>query len=130
MQQSDLEETFLYYVKLLTSLPPPVRQFAAIPGRKFRFDFAWPVKRLLVEIQGGIWTQGGHSRGAGMKRDHEKANMAAALGYRVMYFNSDFADDPETHVALVVAAYQWGSGVLDNGTVGGIPFASTTGENE
>lgn len=109
MEQSELEEVFRYYVGLLSELPPPVAQFKAIPGRKFRFDFAWPEKRLLVEIQGGIWTNGGHSRGAGMKRDHEKANMAAALGYRVMYFNSDFANNPDAHIALVVAAYNYGS---------------------
>ena len=31
-----------------------VREYQAIPGRKFRFDFCFRKERLLIEINGGI----------------------------------------------------------------------------
>ena len=59
-------------------------EFYFDPTRKWRFDFAWPVSRLALEVQGGIWINGGHSRGSGMERDFEKENAAICLGWRVM----------------------------------------------
>lgn len=55
------------------------------PARKWRFDYAWPEHRLALEVQGGIWTQGRHTRGAALLKEWEKLNAAAALGWRVMY---------------------------------------------
>lgn len=65
------------------------RQFRAIPGRQFRWDFAWPDDKLLVEVQGGTFARGkmGHSTGMGINRDCEKQNLAALAGYRVMAFD-------------------------------------------
>jgi len=40
-----------------------VREYQAIPGRKFRFDFAFLRERLLVEINGGTYNGGAHGRG-------------------------------------------------------------------
>jgi len=39
---------------------------------------------LLVEIDGGGWTQGRHTRGSGVEKDAEKQSAAAILGYRVI----------------------------------------------
>ena len=55
-----------------------------LPGRKFRFDFAFPEFGLLVEVQGGTWTEGAHSSGVGIERDAEKAAHAITQGWRVM----------------------------------------------
>ena len=41
-----------------------VREYQAIPGRKFRFDFAFLRERLLVEINGGYCKQGAPTGGA------------------------------------------------------------------
>lgn len=67
------------------------REFKAIPGRDFRFDFracsggfsvGHPVvKPVLVEVQGGIWKKGGHSSGVGITRDCEKFSLAAIYNY-------------------------------------------------
>jgi very-short-patch-repair endonuclease len=59
-------------------------EYHAIPGRRYRWDIAWPAQRLLVEIQGGIWSKGGHSTGVGITRDVEKANMAVWAGWRIL----------------------------------------------
>jgi very-short-patch-repair endonuclease len=68
-------------------LPEPIREYPAIKGRKFRFDFAWLERKLLVEVNGGTYTKGAHSTGAGIARDYEKANLAQLAGWRVLTFD-------------------------------------------
>lgn len=72
--------------------PEPVRQYQFAPPRKWRFDFAFPDRKLAVEIQGGTWNGGGHSRGSGQRRDAEKFNAAARLGWRLMFWTTDMID--------------------------------------
>ena len=38
---------------------------------------------VALEVDGGTWTQGRHTRGAGYERDCEKRNAATELGWRV-----------------------------------------------
>lgn len=64
----------------------PVRQYKFHPVRKWRFDFAWPDDRLAVEVHGGTFSQGGHSRGSGQEKDFEKSNAAVVLGWRLLLF--------------------------------------------
>lgn len=65
-------------------LPRPEREFKFHPVRKWRFDFCWPSKSLAVEVEGGVFVQGRHTRGAGMERDMEKYAEAMLLGWRVL----------------------------------------------
>ena len=65
------------------------REFKAIPGRKFKWDFVFPNVRLLIEVQGGTWGKGAHSTGTGIARDTEKLNLATLNGWRVLQFTSD-----------------------------------------
>ena len=76
-------------LKLLTrieraGLPSGHGQARIIPGRGFVFDRVWPAQRVAVEVQGGLYINGAHSRGSGVERDCLKASMAAALGWRVL----------------------------------------------
>jgi very-short-patch-repair endonuclease len=68
--------------------PTLTPEFKAIPGRKFAFDFAEPTSRVLIEIQGGIWTKGGHSSGTGISRDCEKSRLAQLHGWCVFAFTA------------------------------------------
>ena len=86
MSKSALEAELALQIKAL-GLPEPVREYRAIAGRKFRFDFAWLEQRLLVEVNGGTYTQGAHSTGRGIARDYEKANLAVLHGWRVLTFD-------------------------------------------
>lgn len=61
-----------------------VRQYRAISDRRYAWDFAWPDKRLLVEVQGGLWVRGAHSRPLGIQRDMDKLNIATLAGWRVL----------------------------------------------
>lgn len=67
-------------------LPIPERQYIFHPKRKWHFDFAWPDHRIAVEINGGIYTGGRHSRGATMELDYEKLNEATKMGWSVFQF--------------------------------------------
>lgn len=66
--------------------PDACAEFKFHPSRKWRADFALPAAKILVEIDGGVWSGGRHTRGAGFVRDQEKLNAAAVLGYRVLRF--------------------------------------------
>jgi hypothetical protein len=66
-------------------LPLPITEFVFHPTRRWRFDYCFVDQRLAVEVQGGLFVAGRHSRGAALLGEHEKLNAAAVLGYRVLY---------------------------------------------
>jgi very-short-patch-repair endonuclease len=70
----------------LAGLPAPETEYRFHPTRKWRFDYAWPdlKLRLACEVDGAIWTQGRHARGAGIEADAVKYSEAAIAGWRVM----------------------------------------------
>jgi len=68
-------------------LPKPQREFVAIPGRRYRWDFAWTDQKLLLEINGSTFCVGGHSTGVGLDRDYEKSSLAAVHGWFTMSFS-------------------------------------------
>lgn len=63
------------------------------PTRRWRFDFAIPDVLLGIEIEGGTWVSGRHSRGPGFEKDCEKYSEAAILGWRVLRFNNHMVND-------------------------------------
>ena len=69
--------------------PKPIREFVFAPPRKWRFDFAYPEKKIAIEIEGGIWSAGRHTRGKGFESDCEKYNTATLLGWRVYRFTGE-----------------------------------------
>ena len=78
-------------------LPVAVPEHPFEPGRRWRFDFAWPALMVAVEVQGAVHgtgrrcpkcgqrKAGRHTRGAALKKEWEKLNTAAARGWRVLY---------------------------------------------
>ncbi len=87
-EKAQVELTLFEQIRL-AKLEEPVREYAGIPGRKFRFDGAWPPRKLSFEIDGAVWVNGRHSRGSGIQRDCEKFSLAAIYGWRVMRFTTD-----------------------------------------
>ena len=64
-------------------LPEPVPEHRFHPVRRWRIDWAWPDQRIGLEVDGGTWIAGRHTRGAGWAKDTEKLNAAAMLGWRM-----------------------------------------------
>ena len=60
------------------------REYRFAAPRRWRFDFAWPSMKLAVEIEGGIWSSGRHTRGKGFEADCVKYANALVLGWRVL----------------------------------------------
>lgn len=67
-----------------TGLPMPETEYRFHPSRKWRFDYAWPDQRIALEVEGGVWTQGRHTRGKGFLGDMDKYNEAAVDGWRIL----------------------------------------------
>lgn len=79
------EDPFLWCLSA-AGVPLPQTEFRFAPPRRWRFDYAWPAALLAVECEGGIWTHGRHTRGAGYLRDCEKYNAAQLLGWVVLRY--------------------------------------------
>ncbi|MEQ1277327.1 DUF559 domain-containing protein [Acinetobacter soli] len=58
------------------------------PDRNWRADFWITGSKILVEVEGGIWSGGRHTRGKGFIADMEKYNAAAILGFKVLRFDT------------------------------------------
>ena len=65
-------------------VPPCLTEYQFHPERKWRFDFAWPEQKVALEVEGGSWMAGRHSRGAGFNADMEKYNAAVLAGWKVL----------------------------------------------
>jgi hypothetical protein len=94
MTKSHLEETFAYQIKVL-GLPEPEREYKFHPKRKWRFDFAWLLDMVAVEIEGGTWTHGRHTRPWGFENDCIKYNTAQRMGWIVYRFTKRMVESGE-----------------------------------
>ena len=65
------------------------REYRFSDLRRWHFDYAWPERRLAVELEGGVWVGGRHVRGKGYINDCEKYNTAALMGWRVIRLPAD-----------------------------------------
>ena len=63
--------------------PVPEQELKFHDTRKWRFDYAWPKHKVALEVEGGIFSGGRHTRGVGFLKDMEKYNEAVLLGWRV-----------------------------------------------
>jgi len=106
---SDLERAWDTYFRLFAprDMQGYVREYEFHPDRGWRFDFAWQREVVAVELDGGTWMQGRHTRGDGYRNDCEKRNEATLLGWAVFHFTTDMLhDDPRACVDIVVRAIQ------------------------
>lgn len=78
------------------------------PPRRWRFDYAWPGLLLALEVEGGVWSGGRHTRGSGFLRDMEKYNTASLLGWRVFRTTPQQIESGATFALLERMAEQFG----------------------
>lgn len=99
---SNLELEFETLARIL-ELPPYVREYKFMKSRKFASDFAWPELRILVEVEGGTFMGGRHTRPIGYAKDCEKYNYAAMMGWKVLRFTAPMLRDGRADVQLRMA---------------------------
>lgn len=87
VSKADAEETLAWNLTACGGLLSVYeRQYRYIPGRQFRADFAWPVQRLIVEVQGGVFTGQAHGSISGVVKDIERLNVATLHGWAILRF--------------------------------------------
>lgn len=104
---SDAEELLAFHIRA-GKLQKPEREFRFDPVRKWRFDFAWPDKMVAVEVEGGIWTGGRHTRGVGFLNDCSKYNHASLLGWMILRFPVEVIESGEALQVIEKALNQKG----------------------
>ena len=65
------------------------REYRFHPVRMWRFDYASIEKKIAIEVEGGVYIQGRHTRPQGFLKDIEKYNTATAMGWRVFRCTPD-----------------------------------------
>lgn len=86
------------------------RQYRYVPGRQFRADFAFPKQRLIVEVDGGVYSRRAHGSVGGIIADMKRTNLAAMNGWRVMRFRPDeVARQPDDLIEQVQQALEFES---------------------
>ncbi len=68
-------------------------EFRFCEHRRWRADFLILGTRILVEVEGGTWSGGRHTRGKGYEQDCEKYSWAAAHGWTVLRFTTGQVND-------------------------------------
>ena len=66
-----------------------VQEYKFHSTRKWRADFYIKNTKLLIEVEGGIWSGGRHTRGKGYIGDMEKYNAATMMGFQVLRFSTE-----------------------------------------
>jgi hypothetical protein len=74
-------------------LPKPKYEYQFHPERKWRFDILF--RKVAVEIQGGLFCAGRHTRGAALLKEYEKLNEAQIMGYKVLLVSTKQMDSLE-----------------------------------
>lgn len=85
-------------------IPAPIPEHRFHVARQWRMDFAWPRELVYLEIEGGVWTSGRHTRGSGFLTDMEKYNTAACMGWRGIRVTPEnlFSDETARLVRIAV----------------------------
>ena len=86
--------------------PPLERELLFHPGRRWRADFAHLPSRTLIEIEGGIYVNGRHNRGAGFAADLEKYLEASLARWRVVRLGPN--ELPMDHIGRLVSLVRGG----------------------
>jgi very-short-patch-repair endonuclease len=84
--RSNLEETLAMQLKMAGLSARVVREYRFAPPRRWKFDFYFAHAQLAIEVEGGVWIQGRHSRALGMIGDMTKYNQAAEMGITVLRY--------------------------------------------
>ena len=78
-----LKEIFIEY-----NFPKPKLEHLFHDKRKWRFDYCWPDMKIALELEGGAFINGRHTRPKGFSEDIVKYNEALKCGWVVFRVTS------------------------------------------
>lgn len=90
---SELEDTLFKQLMLAGLERGAVSEYRFDTTRRWRFDIAYPQRMIGIEVEGGTWAGGRHTRGNGFERDCEKYNAAQLQGWKVYRFTGAMIHD-------------------------------------
>ena len=93
MGKRDKRDLFIAYWKMLGDNTPYETELVALKPRKFRFDIAFVEHKVAIEIDGGVWTGGRHTRGKGYTSDCVKNNLAIERGWVMLRYTPQMLED-------------------------------------
>lgn len=64
--------------------PELEREFQFCPDRKWRVDYLHLPTKIIIELEGGVFSGGRHVRSKGFIEDAFKYNAASLMGYRLI----------------------------------------------
>lgn len=64
-------------------LPMPELEYKFHPERRWRLDYFWRCGQVALEVEGGAFTRGRHTRPMGFLNDMDKYNTATLMGIRI-----------------------------------------------
>ena len=106
INKSNLEAAFDYYWRIFDG-PSLKQEYRFDTKRRWRFDRALPDNLIAIELDGGTFNQGRHTRGTGYSADCEKLNTAILAGWRVFRLTSDMLqNDPQKHIGQIIQFIQ------------------------
>ncbi len=81
-----------------------VRELQFCKGRQWRFDYVifTAENKIAIEIEGGVFTGGGHIRTLGFLKDIQKYNTATTLGFNLLRISGTDARNIEKILLFIV----------------------------
>ena len=84
MRESYLEQAFDVWLHH-EAMPTWEREYKFSPRRRWRLDFAWPERKVGVEIDGLVWGRpGGHQTVKGIIAASEKHEALMVAGWQIL----------------------------------------------
>ena len=80
--------------------PELVQEYRFHPVRKWRLDYYHAPTKTAVELEGGLYSNGRHTRASGYQGDIDKYNAAAMLGITVLRLGTGQVD--HQHVTEII----------------------------
>ena len=95
-KQKMVEINALFQIKLMGLGIAYQTEYRFEPKRRWRSDYFFPSANLALEIEGGIYTNGAHTRGKHYESDMEKYNAMTLAGIKLLRYTPDQLNQPTT----------------------------------
>lgn len=89
VQQARKDKLNAIASRQLAGLPDFIPELEFHPVRKWRLDYAWPQRKVALEVHGGVFKKSRHTTGVGFTKDREKMNEAQLHGWIVIEVTTD-----------------------------------------